>query len=95
MVERLFFAVPQGCLRFVIVVFPDHTYLLFLLGGISHFIRTFCKETVETLIRKRFLRHLVRVCIIWLCPIKRTLGLYGLNRDWRDNKTTFDMYIFY
>ena len=29
MVERLFLAVPQGCLRFVIVVFPDHTYLLF------------------------------------------------------------------
>ena len=31
MVERLFLAVPRGCLRFVIVVFPDHTHLLFLL----------------------------------------------------------------
>ena len=30
LVERLFLAVPQGCLRFVIVVFPDHTHLLFL-----------------------------------------------------------------
>ena len=30
MVERLFLAVPQGCLGFVIVVFPDHTHLLFL-----------------------------------------------------------------
>ena len=30
MVERLFLAMPQGCLRFVIVVFPDHTHLLFL-----------------------------------------------------------------
>ena len=30
MVERLFLAVPQGCLRFVIVVLPDHTRLLFL-----------------------------------------------------------------
>ena len=29
MVERLFLAVPQGCLRFVTVVFPDHTHLLF------------------------------------------------------------------
>ena len=30
MVERLFLAVPQGCLQFVIVVFPDHThYFLF------------------------------------------------------------------
>ena len=24
--------VPRGCLQFVIVVFPDHTHLLFLLG---------------------------------------------------------------
>ena len=30
MVERLFLAVPRGCLPFVIVVFPDHTHLLFL-----------------------------------------------------------------
>ena len=30
MVERLFLAVPQGCLQFMIVVFPDHTHLLFL-----------------------------------------------------------------
>ena len=29
MVERLFLAMPWGCLRFVIVVFPDHTHLLF------------------------------------------------------------------
>ena len=25
-VERLFLKVPQGCLQFVIVVFPDHTH---------------------------------------------------------------------
>ena len=30
MVERLFLAVPWGCLWFVIVVFPDHTHLLYL-----------------------------------------------------------------
>ena len=30
MVERLFLAVPRGCLQFVIVVIPDHTHLLFL-----------------------------------------------------------------
>ena len=30
MIERLFLAVPWGCLRLVIVVFPDHTHLLFL-----------------------------------------------------------------
>ena len=32
MVERRFLAVPWGCLRFVIVVFPDHTHLLFLIS---------------------------------------------------------------
>ena len=37
MVERLFLAVPRGCLQFVIVVFLDHTHLLFLLlsGGFN------------------------------------------------------------
>ena len=30
-VERLFLAVPRGCLQFVIVVFPDHTHLLFFI----------------------------------------------------------------
>ena len=32
MVERLFLTVPRGCLQFVIVVFPDHNHLLFLLS---------------------------------------------------------------
>ena len=31
MVELLFLAVPRGCLRFVIVVFPDHTHYLFFI----------------------------------------------------------------
>ena len=35
MVERLFLAVPRGCLQFVIVVFPDHTHLLFLMRCLS------------------------------------------------------------
>ena len=30
MVERLFLAVPRGCLQFVIVVFPDHTHYFLL-----------------------------------------------------------------
>ena len=30
MVERLFLTVPRGCLQFLIVVFADHTHLLFL-----------------------------------------------------------------
>ena len=36
MVKRLFLAVPRGCLQFVIVVFPDHTHLLFLHLSISN-----------------------------------------------------------
>ena len=40
-VEQLFLAVLQGCLQFVIVVFPDHTHLLFYraLQIMSHFFR--------------------------------------------------------
>ena len=34
-VEWLFLAVPWGCLRFVIVVFPDHTHLLFMLKHLT------------------------------------------------------------
>ena len=30
-VGRLFLAMPRGCLQFVIVVFPDHTHLLFFI----------------------------------------------------------------
>ena len=37
MVERLFLTVPRGCLQFVIVVFPDHTHLLFLIKFVRYF----------------------------------------------------------
>ena len=40
MVERLFLVVPRGCLRFVIVVFPDNTHLLFLVGPTSPMLHT-------------------------------------------------------
>ena len=36
MVERLFLTVPRGCLQFVIVVFPDHTHLLFFIPHIKY-----------------------------------------------------------
>ena len=42
MVEWFFLAVPWGFLRFVIVVFPDHTYLLFLV------IKNYKKLTFDT-----------------------------------------------
>ena len=38
MVGRLFLAVPRGCLQFVIVVFPDHTHLLFLIHQFDNLI---------------------------------------------------------
>ena len=41
MVERLFLAVPRDCLQFVIVVFPDHTHLLFLADKIKKIILEF------------------------------------------------------
>ena len=43
MVERLFLAVPRGCLQFVIVVFPDHTHLLFLTSVASDINSYTCK----------------------------------------------------
>ena len=47
MAEWLFLAVPWGCLWFMIVVFPDHTHLLFL-GSIG---------TNEELFKKSINRH--------------------------------------
>ena len=46
MVERLFLAVPRGCLQSVFVVFPDHTHLLFLKLPILQFE----KNALKTLI---------------------------------------------
>ena len=59
MVERLFLAVPRGCLRFVIVVYPDHTNLLFL----------FIPTSISTELTADDTALLVRV--ISLQPIRR------------------------
>ena len=45
MVERLFLTVPRGCLQFVIVVFLDHTHLLFLM---SRLLCLCCVVTVKS-----------------------------------------------
>ena len=45
MVEWLFLAVTWGCLWFVIVVFPDHTHLLFLM---SRLLCLCCTVTVKS-----------------------------------------------
>ena len=56
--------------------------ILGVFGGIFHFYsnsnRTFCEQTVETLIRLHAVRRLISVCAVCLCPTKRRLGLYGL-----------------
>ena len=45
MFELFFLAVPRGCLRFVIVVFPDRTHYLFLM---SRLLCLCCVVTVKS-----------------------------------------------
>ena len=47
MVERLLLAVPRGCLRFVIVVFPDHTHLLFVIMSTRGNIRLIARTSLD------------------------------------------------
>ena len=54
-VGRLFLAVPRGCLQLVIVVFPDHTHLLFL-------------STIASL-RVRYSKYLFASVQRWACYI--------------------------
>ena len=44
----------------------------------SNFKRSFFKQTVDNLIRRRILRRLILFCTVCRCHTKRTLGLYGL-----------------
>ena len=53
MVEGLFLAVPRGCLQFVIVVFPDHTHLLFFSLLISSLPGSALRTHVESLGKPR------------------------------------------
>ena len=48
MVEWFFLAVKRGCLRFVIVVFPDHTHLLFLYVVLTRSTHQFREETYHS-----------------------------------------------
>ena len=58
--------------------------ILGVLGGIFHFYsnfnRTFYKQTVRTLIRRRVLRRLVWVCTFYLYPPKKDSRLICVNR---------------
>ena len=72
--------VPLTHLRPLHSIGPDD----FVLRGVGvififlNFYRTFCKQTVETLIRYRVLLGLIWFCTVYLCPTKRTLGMCGL-----------------
>ena len=44
----------------------------------SSFNTKLCKQTGETLIRRRILWHLIWICTIYLCPAERKLRIYGL-----------------
>ena len=75
MVERLFLAVPRGCLRFVIVVFPDHTHLLLLYiskkkeNHYTHWKGLDDPEHQDDIFRgnKRFLGNFVMFLQVYLC----------------------------
>ena len=63
-----------------------------------NFYRTFCKQTVETLIRYRVLLGLIWFCTVYLCPTKRTLGICGLIALYEKNDfflTTLDCLVSY
>ena len=65
MVERLFLAVPQGCLQFVIVVFPDHTHLLFLIMPL----------VINCLLSFPFICGCSEFFIVLFCSIKPWIGM--------------------
>ena len=63
MVERLFLAVPWGCLRFVIVVFPDHTHLLFLSPPVKYF----TDRSKAVLLLRIFYGFFSASCLLSIC----------------------------
>ena len=52
----LFLAMPWGCLRCVIVVYPDHTHLLFFLQVTDDFVQG-VKGTDITIISQEIFQH--------------------------------------
>ena len=65
-VGRLFLAVPRGCLQFVIVVFPDHTHLLF-----------FSIPNLYIQIRNVNATCILRSSKIFLCATKTLENIYN------------------
>ena len=76
MVDWPFLAVPWGCLRFVIVVFPDHTHLLFLSPSVKYFTDSF-KAVLLLWIFFSFFLSCVCYAFVYVClyvPCGHLLG---------------------
>ena len=73
MVERLFLAMPRGCLQFVIVVFPDHTHLLFLIVDADDFL--LASDTNCTEFRHALFPRERNLCIHESNDNKRSYGI--------------------
>ena len=97
MVGRLFLVVPRGCLQFVIVVFPDHTHLLFLpkiwlhlyIEMIPHFLRIQCFYIKMRFFRQCNLYGINSISVIdaplWLGTLQSCESYWGV----RDNSKCF------
>ena len=95
MVERLFLAVPQGCLRFVIVVFPDHTHLItiFFIYKLFWLLMDRNTGTFAFTLRYFMLRDVKSSCLPSLVPcLKELRALRGL---WLKYKNCFSPICFY
>ena len=57
MAEGLFLAVPRVCLQFVIVVFPDHTHLLFFIKLTFRWLQTGPSDLKNT--------KPLKICLWW------------------------------
>ena len=75
MVERLFLAVPRGCLQFVIVVFPDHTHLLFL-PDLSYTFSQYLITCLFTAVRHE-VNNLESSVVVQELELAINLALYG------------------
>ena len=78
MVERLFLAVLWGCLRFVIVAFPDHTPLLFfiLLSKKTYTLVIFW-DILANVLTNRITRLLVKIMQLLYVPLSNSLPVMG------------------
>ena len=81
MVERLFLTMPRGCLRFAIVVFPDHTLLLFFTYQTIYYppeLLLPLLSYIPHLLIRLFTTH-------WLCYCPDCLTYYNYSQDYLPN----------